>query len=636
MTRRAGKLQFAYAALLAISFAAALVVAWSAGEQLDRNAYDYMFRLYRPKSWSTQSIILAIDEQTLNQHGGMTQIRRPLAEGLRRVALAHPRVVAVDVMLPAASNAADDRLLQQSLRATHNLVLAADLIDGGAQWEEPLPEFRKAAAAVGHVHVQPDPDYITRSIPLEKVSAATRQRRWALALEAFRLSRGVPITESPDDVEVGDTVIPAPRNQSPARWHSPSYDGRLMRIRYMPPDGPRIPKVSLKRLLEDPVLQTQFKDKVVFVGLTAQTEARDRLATPYSAADGTPMMGVEINANAFETMSSGQFLTDAPVAWVPGMCLLIAVSAGVAFAYLPGWALYAAGPLILVAAHVTPYVFFTHNLVFSFVAPAATGWLSTVTAAGWQLLVVRRSLRKSEAERMRYQQAMHFVTHEMRTPLSAIQGSSELISRYALSEEKRKQIALLINSESKRLARMIEVFLNVEKLSAGQMELKKESISIKDLVDVCILRTQPLADRKHIGITLDAIAGDLLVTGDRELMEYACYNLLTNAVKYSPQRTQVTVSGVRDDGDIRVAVQDQGIGMDQKEVKKIFQKFYRTRKAEESGEAGTGIGLSIVQQIVEQHGGKIEVISRPGEGSCFTLVLPATAPAAASAAVERH
>ena len=105
-------------------------------------------------------------------------------------------------------------------------------------------------------------------------------------------------------------------------------------------------------------------------------------------------------------------------------------------------------------------------------------------------------------------------------------------------------------------------------------------------------------------------------------MEYACYNLLTNAVKYSPQRTEVTVSGWKDDGQIHIAVKDQGIGMDQKEVKKIFQKFYRTQSAERSGEAGTGIGLSIVQQIVEQHGGTIEVSSRPGAGSCFTLVVP--------------
>ncbi len=129
------------------------------------------------------------------------------------------------------------------------------------------------------------------------------------------------------------------------------------------------------------------------------------------------------------------------------------------------------------------------------------------------------------------------------------------------------------------------------------------------------------------------------VTGDRELMEYACYNLLTNAVKYSPQHTEVRVRAWLDVSRgtpwVCVSVKDQGIGMDQKEVKQIFRKFYRTRKAEESGEAGTGIGLSIVQQIVEQHGGRIDVVSQPGAGSCFTLVLPATVAAAVDASGAR-
>jgi len=101
------------------------------------------------------------------------------------------------------------------------------------------------------------------------------------------------------------------------------------------------------------------------------------------------------------------------------------------------------------------------------------------------------------------------------------------------------------------------------------------------------------------------------------------YNLLTNAVKYSPAETQVTVRARCEDGRLRISVEDQGIGMDKDELKKIFRKFYRTRRAEASGEKGTGIGLSIVEQIVAHHGGRIEVTSRPGRGSCFTLVLPA-------------
>jgi signal transduction histidine kinase len=105
-------------------------------------------------------------------------------------------------------------------------------------------------------------------------------------------------------------------------------------------------------------------------------------------------------------------------------------------------------------------------------------------------------------------------------------------------------------------------------------------------------------------------------------MEYAVYNLLTNAVKYSPENTLVTVRAIRDGASLRISVSDQGIGMDEKELRNIFTKFYRTKKAENSGEAGTGIGLSLVEQIVSHHGGRMEVTSKPGQGSCFTMVLP--------------
>ena len=140
-------------------------------------------------------------------------------------------------------------------------------------------------------------------------------------------------------------------------------------------------------------------------------------------------------------------------------------------------------------------------------------------------------------------------------------------------------------------------------------------------MSACVDRVRPLADRKQIGIHVEP-GPDAPLVGDRELMEYAFYNLLTNAVKYSPPSTEVAVFAQRDGERVRISVKDQGIGMDQKEVRKIFQKFYRTKKAEESGEVGTGIGLSIVEQIITQHGGSIEVTSSPGHGSCFTLVLP--------------
>ncbi|MFN7998788.1 MAG: CHASE2 domain-containing protein [Bryobacteraceae bacterium] len=604
-----------YVALLAASFAAALTASWTSfGAQIDNDAYDWMFRLYRPRPWSTESILLAIDEPSLHAYGGVPGLRRPLGAALERIAPVHPKTVALDLILADSGDPQTDAHLEEALRATQNLVLACRLLPDGSAWEDPLPRFRSAAAALGHVHAEPDElDSVARSLPLEK--ATGRERRWALSLEAYRLSRGAQIVESPRDLEVGNLLIPSKRD-----------GGRLMRIRYVPPSSMQIPRVSLKALLEDSRLAAQFAGKVVFAGVTDQTAVRDWLLSPYS--NGKAVVGVEIHANAFETIAQGQFLTDAPTWLVLLFSMTLVAGIGTCYRRFAGFQANLWAGAILVVAHITPYLFFTDRMVFSFCTPVSSAWLSLVTAGGYQYLVVRRRLTSSNAERDRYRQAMHFVTHEMRTPLTAIQGSSELMSRYALPEEKRKQIADLINSESKRLGRMIEMFLNVERLSAGQVELKKESISTTALMSVCVQRALPLAERKQIRILTEAAPEDMTLAGDRELMEYAFYNLLTNAIKYSPQRTQVTISAGRRSGHTYMSVQDEGIGMDQKEVKRIFQKFYRTRRAEQSGEAGTGIGLSIVEQIVIQHGGTIEVASRPGAGSRFTMLFPVSVPAA--------
>ncbi len=126
------------------------------------------------------------------------------------------------------------------------------------------------------------------------------------------------------------------------------------------------------------------------------------------------------------------------------------------------------------------------------------------------------------------------------------------------------------------------------------------------------------------------------LTGDRELLEYALYNLMTNAIKYSPAGTEVHISSELHHGDLRISVRDQGIGMDSKELKSIFKKFYRTKRAEASGEVGTGIGLSIVEQIVTHHGGRVDVTSEPGKGSCFTIILRAVISAPISTAASQN
>jgi signal transduction histidine kinase len=601
----------AYALLAALMFGATFVALYlsstALGRQFDQHAYDFLFRLELPAPWQADSIILAIDETTLTKYGGLTGMRAALADGLEKISTAKPAAVAVDLIL-AEPNPSDDKL-EAAFASTRNLVLSCDLLPDDSGWEDPIPRFRKYAVAVGEVHADLDKfDAVSRDLPLERV--AGHDRRWALALETFMAVKRVDITESPDDLLVGTTRIPS--NYS---------DGRVIRIRYTPPSMGGIPRVSIADLDLHPEKAAQFAGKVVFAGVTAQT-ASDRWMTPYS--NSVAMPGIEFHANLYETIARRMFLVDARLTTIVLACFLLATATGLAFIPGNGWQTNAAAVLIIAVSQMVPAVEFAHGTVWPWMPGTLTALLAIAVAAAWRHLLVRRQLLISENEKTRYQRSMQFAIHELRTPLTAIQGSSELISRYgAMPEVKRKQMADLINAESKRLARMIETFLSVEKLSAGQMEMKQEHFGLAGVVERCAERAKPLADAKTITVDLETLpAGE--ITGDRELMEYAVYNLLTNAIKYSPGGTRVRVFGGDDRTEVRLSVQDQGIGMDKTEVRRIFEKFYRSKRAEQTGEAGTGIGLSIVEQIILQHGGSIHVESEPGKGSRFTLVMKRT------------
>jgi len=605
------KLQAAgYAGVLVTCWAAGVLAGWTPiASRIDDYTYDLM-DFYARGFWNpslavpTESVVVGIDEETLRAKGGMRNIRPILAEVLDQVNSASPRAVALDVILADNVDPVDDARLEAALRATRNLILGSQIADG--KWEDPATRFKPLAVALGHVHTERDhADGVSRELELARVEGG--QRRWALALEAFHVARRASIVESPGDLQVGNTVI-LPSQQGP--------EYRML-IRYLPPRWiPTVPalQVDSQRYL--------IRDKTVFLGITALSAAHDRLVSPA----GDDVSGVEVHAQAFETMAKGRFLTRAEGSTVLLVCLGLVTAAGLIFGFLSGWPAYTAGAALLCATMWMPVQFFRHDIVFPYFAPLAVAWLSSAGAASYQHFVVRRQLRKSESEKSRYQQAIHWAAHEMRTPLTAIQGSSELMTRYNLPDAKRGELTEMINSESKRLARIISTFLDVERLADGQMELKQEPLAVAELVDICMSRARPLAERKHIEMSLDsAVEGTLL--GDRELLEYALYNLLTNAVKYSPPDTEIHVYSDLHGGELRLAVRDQGIGMDAKEIKNIFQKFYRTKRAEASGETGTGIGLSIVEQIVFRHGGRIEVTSTPGKGSCFTMIMKAHASA---------
>jgi two-component system sensor histidine kinase ResE len=209
--------------------------------------------------------------------------------------------------------------------------------------------------------------------------------------------------------------------------------------------------------------------------------------------------------------------------------------------------------------------------------------------------------------------------HEMRTPLASIQASSDLLANYPLDDARRGQMMRLLYEESQRLGKLVERFLNVERLSAGEMELRREPVELMSLISSIVDRLRPLAERKGVALVEENAAAP-----DAELLEFAISNLVTNAVKYSPAGTGVRVGCSREGQNAGIHIADSGPGMSVEESKRVFDRFYRTQSAERSDNPGFGLGLAIAREIAGHHGGDIRVESQPGAGSRFTILLPVT------------
>ena len=415
-----------YGSLATASAALAILFSFTDfAAQIDNDLGDFLFRLHPASAQDSKAVVLAIDEDTLQATGGLRNLRRTLAQAWPAVRAARPAAVVVDLTLTDAQDDAEDAALAAEFALTSKLVLGSEMTPDALRWQDPIDRFARSAVAIGHVHAQPqDLDSVTREVVLERVSG--RRRLWALSLEAYRVySSSTEIESSPTDIAVGQRTIRS-------RWDA----GRPMRIRFREPG--QIPRVSLQAVLKDPAAAAALTGRVVFVGVTAQSAARDRLLTPLSF--GVPLAGVEIHAQAFETILHGDYLLDAPAWWGPGLALLFSAVAALLFWLVPGGWAYALAVLSLSIAHMLPDLLFRQGVVLPPFAPVTAAWLSSLACFSYQFFVVRRRLGISETDRDRYQQAIHFVTHEMRTPLTAIQGSSELITRYNLPEEKRKQL----------------------------------------------------------------------------------------------------------------------------------------------------------------------------------------------------
>ncbi len=216
------------------------------------------------------------------------------------------------------------------------------------------------------------------------------------------------------------------------------------------------------------------------------------------------------------------------------------------------------------------------------------------------------------------------VSHEIKTPLTAIKGFVETLHQNIVeTPEEAERFLGIITKHVDRLNTIIEDLLMLSRIeNEGEHgDIKREKTRLRDVLQNAVQICRPQAEEKRIGVEL-ACDDRLEATVDPVLLEQAVVNLLDNAIKYSEREKAVRISARTADREIRIQVQDHGIGIEKKHLPRLFERFYRVDKARSRSLGGTGLGLAIVKHIAQAHGGHVAVESRLGEGSRFTIHLP--------------
>jgi signal transduction histidine kinase len=238
--------------------------------------------------------------------------------------------------------------------------------------------------------------------------------------------------------------------------------------------------------------------------------------------------------------------------------------------------------------------------------------------------IFRDITKEKEIDRMKTE-LVSMVAHELRSPLTSIAGFSELLLDEGVTQDQSKEYAEIILKESNRLGDLINKFLDISRIESGKSQVHKTPVQIGHVIESILEMNMYLAERKGMTVNIN-VPDDLdTIWVDREMMGEVILNLFSNAVKYSPERKAITIEVEDKDDEQLIRVADQGYGIPQKSLNKIFEKFYRVTDNEYIQEVnGSGLGLSLVKEIIELHDGSIWVESKIGEGSTFAFSIPKT------------
>jgi signal transduction histidine kinase len=262
--------------------------------------------------------------------------------------------------------------------------------------------------------------------------------------------------------------------------------------------------------------------------------------------------------------------------------------------------------------------------------PAVEGQAYQVRAvrlAPAETLVLLEDMAAAQRQQAFYRNFIQNVSHELKTPLTVIQGHAAKLDDAALlgSDHDRASFQAsrrIITDEAKRLTQLVDNLLTLARLESPSFGLEKSIVNFAGLLEEVILQVSDLAEERGLALDLTLAPGLPRLSADRARLKQVILNLVDNALKYTPAGGTVTVNAETRDGQVLCSVRDTGEGIPADDVPYIFEKLFRARRARGRPVEGSGLGLTIAQQIIRAHGGEITVQSELGVGTTFTIALP--------------
>ena len=631
--------------------------------RFDLNVYDALLRFAGTDSPTGRVVIVDVDERSVSTIGQWPWRRDVIAELVERLRSQGAESVALNIIFSETDRQSDplnsaDATLAKTLRAgrvvlgyaftfgeaaassrqcvLHPLrvtVVQPDEASGPPLFTASgalcsLPTLAEAAGVSGFLNASPDPDGILRRVPIALEFQG--QVYPTLALRAMMATAAPPhivlqaANANTTSLTLGSQVIP--------------LDGRSNLLLRYRGQKKTFPYVSAADVLAGATAPDAFAGKVVFVGATA-LGTQELVATPFDPL----FAGVEVQATIADNLLRGDFLRrpEHAVALQALITLALGLAMGLTIRRIGVvWGAFAALAGLSVMWGICAWLMDTRGVFLSPLVPTA-GMLSSLAAVAFATLAteLRTSFSELQKARRASAEASHAkseflmnVSHELRTPLNAIYGSAKMLATGVLKDDQKSKALATIERNTRAQTQLIDDLVNASETAGGKLRLDVQDVDLAGVVRSVLDIVRPAIQAKRITLQAAIDDGLGLIRGDRDRLQQVVWHLLSNAIKFTPVDGGLAIYLERMKTSAQLTVNDSGTGIAPAFLPHVFEPFRQQDGSTTRQYGGLGLGLSLVREIVELHGGSIAVESEGvGHGATVRVQLPLGPPATAPA-----